>query len=81
MKYYKIMRLVKKDARHIFIDLWNEEITSNVELTMTFNTILAMNIFYEVLNDRMCNNYEITLSDICIFYDYWGGIDGTFGNR
>lgn len=76
MIYYEIMRLVKKMHGTFFIDLWNEENTSNVELTMTFNTIVAMNIFYEVLNDHMCNNVEITLSDICILYNYWGGING-----
>lgn len=69
---YKIMRLVKKDTRHIFIDLWNEENTSNVELTVTFNKIVALNIFYEMLYDHMQNDDEITLLDIFALYSYWG---------
>lgn len=73
---YEIMRLVKKDERHILIDLWNEENTSNVELTMTFNMVVALNNFYEMLNEHMRNGDEIALSDICALYSYWGGIYG-----
>lgn len=68
------MRLVKKDTRHIFIDLWNEENTSNVELTMTFNNICALNNFYEMLNEHMRNDDEIALSDVCALYSYWSDI-------
>lgn len=68
------MRLVKKDTRHIFIDLWNEENTSNVELTMTFNMVVELNNFYDMLNEHMRNGDEITLSDVCALYSYWGDI-------
>ena len=70
---YAIKRLVKKDTRHVFIDLWNEENTSNVELTVTFNKIVALNIFYEMLSDHMQNDDEITLLDVFALYSYWGG--------
>lgn len=71
---YAIMRLVKKDTRHIFIDLWNEEKTSNIELTMTFNTVHTLNIFYEMLNEYRENDTEISLADICVLYNYWGDL-------
>lgn len=73
---YEIMRLVKKDTRHVFIDLWNEENTSNVELTMTFNTVVALNNFCEMLNVHMQKGDEITLSDVCALYSYWRDIYG-----
>lgn len=69
---YQIMRLVKKDFRHIFIDLWNEENASNVELTMTFNTVHTLNIFCEMLNEYIQKGDEITLAEICVLYNYWG---------
>lgn len=71
---YEIKRFVKKDIRHIYIDLWNEERKSNIELTMSFNTVHTLNIFYEMINEYIQNDTEISLADICVLYNYWGDL-------
>ena len=63
---YLIMRLVPKDNRHLFIDLWNEERQMNIEITLSFHNSVQLREAFEILSKYAEN--EITLEQIHFLY-------------
>ena len=65
---YKIMRLVPKDNRHLFIDLWNEEKKMNIEITLSFHNSKQLSDAFDILAKNVKNETEITLEQIHFLY-------------
>ena len=65
---YLIMRLVPKDNRHLFIDLWNEEKKMNIEITLAFHNSSQLREAFDILAKNVKNETEITLEQIHFLY-------------
>ena len=65
---YLIMRLVPKDNRHLFIDLWNEEKKMNIEITLSFHNSKQLREAFDKLSKNVKEEIEITLEQIHFLY-------------
>lgn len=65
---YLIMRLLPKDNRHLFIDLWNDERKMNIEITLAFHNSAQLREAFEILSKNAKNETEITLEQIHFLY-------------
>lgn len=65
---YLIMRLVPKDNRHLFIDLWNEEKKMNIEIILAFHNSSQLSEVFNILVKKEINETEITLEQIHYLY-------------
>lgn len=65
---YLIMRLVIKDNRHLFIDLWNEKRKMNIEITLAFHNSAQLREAHEILSKNAKDEIEITLEQIHFLY-------------
>ena len=66
---YFIMRLVRKDPNHIFIDLWNEHYQSNIEFTLGFTDRKKATQFYNYYKMRLDCMKETNFLEIQYFYE------------
>ena len=74
---YDIMRFVRKDTTHIFIDLWNEKFKSNIEMTLSFDTVKKTTDFYNYykLQLDLDPHFKLYLLDFITRYEHITGSD------
>lgn len=72
MIIYDIMRFVRKDTRHIFIDLWNEQYQSNIEMTLSFDKAKKATDFYNYYKLKLDQDphFKIYLLDLITRHEH-----------
>lgn len=64
---YNIMRLHKESPIHLYIDLWDEETMSSIDMNLKFINIIKCNIMHAYLETQI--NNTVSVNEILSLYE------------